>query len=244
MDGIRKRGSWALVAAWLSAGIAPDVAAQEAKAPLSRWQQITLGSDAFLGAHPDMKHRKLGWDAYAGGDFTLARAEFLKAAWYGDKPSQAMLAEMDWKGEGGPVDRASAYAWADIAAERGYPVLVGVRERYWRALDGPEKARVAQEGPPRLEQYGDGVARERLERHLRRRYRDIEWSSRTVAPPREVRIFDNHGNPVAIDGARFFSPTFWDPKQYQAWQDAQWKAPPEGNVEVGDVEQVKPGTGK
>lgn len=244
MHRVRKGRSWVLVAAWFSVCMALDVAAQQADAPLSRKQQITLSSDTFLDAHPDMKHRKQGWEAYAGGDFTLARAEFQKAAWYGDKPSQAMLAEMDWKGEGGPVDRASAYAWADIAAERGYPVFVGVRERYWRALDDPEKARVAQDGPPRQAEYGDGVARERLERHLRRRYRDVKWSARTVSPPHEILVFDYHGSPIRIDGRRFFSPTFWDPKQYQAWQDAQWKAPPEGKVEVGDVEQVKPRQGK
>ena len=96
------------------------LAAQEVTKPISRKQQATLSSAVFLNAHPDMKHRKQGWDAYAEGDFALARAQFLKAAWYGDKPSQAMLAEMDWKGVGAAVDRAAAYTWADIAAERGY----------------------------------------------------------------------------------------------------------------------------
>ncbi len=243
--GVNRNGRglvWAIVLACLAAVQA--LAAQEVTKPISRKQQATLSSAVFLNAHPDMKHRKQGWDAYAEGDFALARAQFLKAAWYGDKPSQAMLAEMDWKGEGAAVDRASAYTWADIAAERGYAVFVGVRERYWRALDSAEKARVAQDGPARLAEYGDGVARGRLEQHLRRHLRDIQWSSRTVAPPRTVTVYDHHGVPTRIDGSRFFSPTFWDPAQYQAWQDAQWRAPPEGSVEVGEVEQVRPPEGE
>lgn len=244
MDVNRKRRRWmgAIVLACLAALQA--AAAQEGVKPISRKQQATLSSAVFLNAHPDMKHRKQGWDAYAEGDFALARAQFLKAAWYGDKPSQAMLAEMDWKGLGAAVDRASAYVWADIAAERGYAVFVGVRERYWRALDNAEKARVAQDGPVRLAEYGDGVARGRLERHLRRHLRDIQWSSRTVAPPRTVTVYDDHGVPKRIDGSRFYSPTFWDPAQYQAWQDAQWRTPPEGSVEVGGVQQVRPPEGE
>ena len=119
--GVNRNGRglvWAIVLACLAAVQA--LAAQEVTKPISRKQQATLSSAVFLNAHPDMKHRKQGWDAYAEGDFALARAQFLKAAWYGDKPSQAMLAEMDWKGEGAAVDRASAYTWADFAAERGY----------------------------------------------------------------------------------------------------------------------------
>lgn len=244
MDMNRKGCRWvgAILLACLAALQA--AAAQEVAKPISRKQQATLSSAVFLNPHPDMKHRKQGWDAYAEGEFALACAQFLKAAWYGDKPSQAMLAEMDWKGLGAAVDRTSAYMWADIAAERGYAVFVGVRERYWRALDDAEKARVAQDGPVRLAEYGDGVARGRLERHLRRHLRDIQWSSRTVAPPRTVTVYDDHGVPKRIDGSRFYSPTFWDPAQYQAWQDAQWRAPPEGNVEVGGVEQVRPSEGE
>jgi hypothetical protein len=55
--------------------------AQDVPGPLSRKEQVALNSQTFLDAHPDMKHRKLGWDAYATGDVVLARAEFLKAAW-------------------------------------------------------------------------------------------------------------------------------------------------------------------
>ena len=242
IDVIRSRrvASWVFVALM---GPVPLAFAQPANEPLSRKEQLTLSSETFLDAHPDMKHRRLGWEAYTAGDAARARAEFLKAAWYGDKPSQAMLAEMDWKGEGAPMDRASAYTWADIAAERGYAVFVTVRERYWKSLDATEQAQALQDGPARMAEYGDDVARERLDRHLKRRLRDIKWSARTVGPPREVRLYDNHGHEKRIDGSRFFSPTFWDPEKYRAWQDMQWKAPPKGKVDVGDVEQVKPPEG-
>ena len=83
-----------------------------------------------------------------------------------------------------------------------------------------------------------------LAAELRRHLRDIQWSSRTVAPPRTVTVYDHHGVPTRIDGSRFFSSTFWDPAQYQAWQDAQWRAPPEGSVKVGEVEQAGPPEGE
>jgi hypothetical protein len=45
---------------------------------------------------------------------------------------------------------------------------------------------------------------------------------------------------MSIPVHRFLAPKFWDPVQYQAWQDAIWNNLPEGKVDVGDVEQVTP----
>ncbi|UWX04668.1 hypothetical protein H1235_08470 [Pseudoxanthomonas sp. NC8] len=63
-----------------------------------------------MDAHPDLKYRSEGWLAFHGGRFEEAIAHFTRAASFGDKPSQAMLAEMAWKGQGKAVDRALAYA--------------------------------------------------------------------------------------------------------------------------------------
>ncbi len=42
---------------------------------------------------------------------------------------QALMAEMLWQGSHDPPqDRAAAYAWMDLAAERGYPELLRQRE--------------------------------------------------------------------------------------------------------------------
>ncbi len=61
--------------------------------------------------------------------------KFLRAARYADKPSQAMIAQMLWNGDGVPVDRVMAYVWADLAAERGYPAFIATREKFWSELN-------------------------------------------------------------------------------------------------------------
>lgn len=240
--GSRRKYFLSACLALLAAGSAVPVswAGDDARA-LSYKEQVILNSQTFLDAHPDMKYRKSGWEAYERQDYLAARGEFVKSARYGDKASQAMLAEMSWKGQGGPTDRAMAYIWADLAAERGYPHFLALREQYWKALDTEERSAVANRGLALLQEYGDAVTTDRLSHHLRKHVQRIQFSSMTAAPPKEVNVIDYHGNPVRIDGNKFYSPAFWDPVKYRAWQDAQWKNPPSsGKVDVGDVEPVRP----
>jgi TPR repeat protein len=82
-------------------------------------------SSDFLAYHPDLGDRKLGMEAFKRGSFDYAARYFQWAARYADKPSQAMLGSMYWSGQGVQQDRALAYAWMDLAAERGYPSLLG-----------------------------------------------------------------------------------------------------------------------
>src|SRR5690606_22702533 len=115
--------------------------------------QKTMSSRAFLDAHPDMKYRTEGWFAYEEGRFEDALAHFELAASYGDKLSQAMLAEMYWNGQGTAADRARGYAWADLAAERGYVQFLPLRERYWQELVGQERERAIEQGRAMLAEY-------------------------------------------------------------------------------------------
>lgn len=231
---------WAVVAL-LACGLTVSASwASDDPRDLSYKEQVTLNSQTFLDAHPDMKYRKTGWEAYEQQDYLTARGEFTKAARYGDKVSQAMLAEMSWKGQGEPADRELAYVWADLAAERGYPTFLALRELYWRELNEGERANALVRGRPLLLEYDADATTDRLTRHLRKHLQRIKFSSMTAAPPREVRVIDYHGGTVRIDGSRFFAPKFWDPVKYQAWQDAQWKDLPEGKVDVGEVEPVRP----
>src|SRR5687767_7064117 len=71
--------------------------------------------------HPDTHYRRLGFTSYAAGNHYEAVSYLTRAARYADKPSQLALALMYWEGDGVDADRARAYAWADVAAERGYP---------------------------------------------------------------------------------------------------------------------------
>ena len=97
-------------------------------------------SEGFLASHPDLRWRIEGARSYESKQYDRALTEFQRSAHHADKPSQAIIAEMYWSGTGVAMDRALAYAWMDLAAERGYATFLGQRERYWNALD--EAARV------------------------------------------------------------------------------------------------------
>ena len=231
----------ALCAPGLAAGTgnAPAGAA-EAREALSRKQQQVLATRTFLNAHPDMKYRQEGWEAYQAGDHAKAMLHFRKASLYADKASQAMVAEMLWKGIGVPVDAPMAYAWADMAAERGYPQFIRLREQYWRELDPSQRERTVQQGRVLLAEYSDDVARPRMARFMKKAKQRSFRTSHSVSQAKEVRVPNQSGTGmVYIPGSRFYDAKFWDPVQYQAWQDAQWKQLPQGKVDVGELEQVE-----
>jgi hypothetical protein len=201
--------------------------------------QQVMSTDAFLSAHPDMKYRIEGWNAYTEGDFELARTLFLKAAAYGDKPSQGLLAEMAWKGQGQPVDRPTAYAWADLSAERGYRDFVALREQYWRQLSKEERVRAIAVGQPLLATYADAVTGRKLTRFLRRqRFGMISYRPRkdvTVLVPGRGGLY------TQIRGHDFYASKFWEPAKYREWVDAVWTDPPRENVDVGEPSAIEPG---
>ena len=220
-----------LLACWL---VLP-VAASDGVQPDREDQQV-MSSWAFLNAHPDLKFRREGWLAYEEGDFEQARTHFLASAGFADKLSQAMLAEMAWTGRGQPVDRPLGYAWADLAAERGYPQFVVLRESYWSALDPAEREHAIERGQSLLAEYADEVARPRMAGDLRKARRQMIAGR----PNRSavVRIPGKGGLWTTIRGHDFYANKFWEPKYYEAWTDAVWTEPPRGKVEVGAPERV------
>src|SRR3546814_766218 len=121
-------------------------------------------TEGFLSSHPDMRWRREGLYSYNQEEYDIAMDQFLRAARYADKPSQAMIAEMYWKGIGVPRDRELGYAWMDLAAERTYPNFVIVRERYWARLDARQRRNAIGRGQPLLAEYGDDIATPRRER--------------------------------------------------------------------------------
>lgn len=119
------------------------------------YEAIVLQSHEFLVYHPDLRFRGLGMQARERGRHEEARIDFRNAARYGDKLSQAALADMLWNGQGGPADRALGYAWMDLAAERGTEWLVVQRERFWEALSADERERAVREGRALYAEFGD-----------------------------------------------------------------------------------------
>lgn len=212
------------------------VAAQET--PTETEQQI-MQSAGFLSAHPDLYNRGRGWAAYNRGDHAEALTYFRRGARYADKPSQGMVAEMLWNGEGGPRDPTLAYAWMDLAAERGYEPFLILRERYWRALDPAQQDEAVRRGGPVYAEFGDAVAKPRIAAVLRRARSQMTGSRVGMPGSLRIEIPGPGGIPQTIDGSQYYADKFWEPEAYQAWHDAVWTRPRTGRVDVGEVEPMR-----
>lgn len=195
----------------------------------------------FLEAHPDIRYRLLGLDEYRNNNYADALRFFQRAAYYADKPSQGMVAEMYWSGQGIAQDRALAYAWMDLAAERGYQGFIGLRERYWNALDSIERQRALSEGEEVYARYGDAAAQERIARVLRRGHKKLTGSRTGFVGNVQVYV-PTAGGFAQIDGSKFWDSRYWDPQEYRQWQDSVWMTPRIGRVDVGEFEQVREGS--
>lgn len=192
----------------------------------------------FLSGHPDLRYRLLGLKEFKAGRQEDAFRFFQRAAYYADKPSQGMVAEMLWDGRGTPQNRALAYVWMDLAAERGYAGFLGLRELYWNALSEAERERAIQEGQTIYAKYGDAAAQPRIDAVLRRERRRVTGSRTGFAGNLQIYV-PGPGGYEQIDGSKFHDPRYWDPKQYRAWHDAIWAKPRVGRAVVGDLIQVQ-----
>lgn len=215
-----------------AAGEAPK---QEAKAwKPSRSQQEVLSTESFLVAHPDMLNRARAMEELKRGDATRAANYFRRAAHYADKPSQAGYAEMLWEGHGVERDRPAAYAWMDLAAERGTMLFLAYRERYWDGLDEAGRARALEIGRQIYAEYGDDVAKPRLEAVMRRASRSSTGSRTGAVGALKIHV-PGPGGGTVIDGSQFYDRQFWEPKRYWQWQAELLEGVKEGRVIVGDL---------
>ena len=196
---------------------------------------ITAG---FLDHHQDLKYRLLGLEAYKEKRFDKAMRFFRRASYFTDKPSQGMVAEMYWNGEGVPADRALAYAWMDLAAERGYTGFIGLREKYWKTLDEAERARATTEGQAIYARFGDDAAKPRYEAGLRRGKNNITGSRTGFNRGVRIEIPGPAGSQM-IEGSKFYDERYWNAKKYWAWQDQIWAKPRIGKVTVGELEVAR-----
>lgn len=213
--------------------VSPGVLAKEPPPdPTADPEMIAAG---FLSSHPDLRYRLAGMHARGQGKYEDAFRYFQRAAYYADKPSQGMVAEMYWSGNGVAQDRALGYAWMDLAAQRGYRPFVIHRERYWEAMDEATRARAVELGEAVYARYGDAAAKPRMAAVLRRARREVTGSRTGSAG--NVKIYvQTAAGPLQIDGTKFYDPQYWDPELYQAWHDATWTDPRTGTVIVGEVE--------
>ena len=210
----------------------------------SVWQ-----SPHFQRAHPDLKHRVHGQNLLLDGRVRAALAAFGEAAHWGDKLSQAMVAEIYWEGQGVRADRARAYAWMDLAAERQFLAFIAKREKYWAQLTEDERQEALAIGAQLYAEYGDDVALPRLEQRLNRE-RDPTGSRTGFSGSGQVVMPQKGGTflTLSIVGLRpqlfggvqvplyaYYAPQLWRFDNYVNWQADQLELARRGVVRVGAV---------
>ncbi|WP_296246022.1 hypothetical protein [uncultured Stenotrophomonas sp.] len=210
------------------------------KLPADPTMDPLMRSAGFLSSHPDLRFRLLGLEKLKNNEPEKAFTYFKRAAYYSDKPSQGMVAEMLWNGQGVTADRSLAYAWMDLAAERGYAGFAGLRERYWAQLDDIERERAVELGQEVYAHYGDEAASPRLARVLHRGQQGVTGSRLGSAGALTIYVPGPDGEGMQISGSKFYDRRYWDPQLYQQWHDQVWMKPRIGSVNVGAASQIPP----
>ena len=213
-------------------------ALEQPKAPV----QPPMGTSSdFLLYHPDQSFRLDGLRAYQDGSYDYALRYFRVAARFADKPAQAMLASMYWEGRGVQQDKALAYAWMDLAAERGYPWLLADRERYWQGMSDDERKRAIEVGQAIYDEYGDNVAMPRLSLLLYRGRLHTSGSHTGFVGNLEEEKPGVMGMLAGQtwDGNEYHAAQYWNPKEYLDWQNKTWHPGSTGKVDVGVLEPVR-----
>ncbi|WP_312706395.1 sel1 repeat family protein [Stenotrophomonas sp.] len=193
----------------------------------------TLVGAGFMDSHPDIMYRQWAVAALHRGDASDAMKNFRLSARYADKPSQGYIGEMYWFGVNMPADPVLAFAWMDVAAERGYPLFVDLRDQYWASLPLERQQDARSQAQALRAEFGDAVAKPRIAEVLRRGMRQMT-GSRTGSMSNNVDIvFSEGGINRTIKADRLYDPKYWDPVLYQKWQDDTWMKIRRGSVQVG-----------
>lgn len=212
--------------------------------------------------HPDEFGEFAGMQYYARGEYEKAIRYFEYGARYADKLSQLSIGLMYRNGEGVERNPVTAYAWLALAAERHFPRFVATRDAVWSELDATQREQARAELLRLTAEYGDAVAKPRMERALRRGRGEMTGSlvgyggtgvvSVTVgqfinALPPNMANARLAPSPLpacsarTIDDARIpgcgdlYAKWRWDPKEYFYVRDAAWT----GTVNVGEPEAAE-----
>jgi uncharacterized protein len=214
---------WTLLAVGLLAlaAQAQPTAFQEDVIPQARtltFAQLDRAEAMARYGHPNEMWRYRALRALKLEQGTRALDYFRFAAKYGDKFSQHALSLMYWHGVGAAADRAQAYAWSDLAAERGYRDLLLVREKMWMEMNAADRARALLLGEGVYAEYGDAVAKPRQAWAMRRALANAT-GSRVGASTDRIQFLG--GDYSARD---FYAEERWEQDTYWREQDRQWKA--------------------
>ncbi|QNJ99714.1 sel1 repeat family protein [Dyella telluris] len=249
-----KTVSWSVCLALLA--FVPGAAgAQASDVPLSPKEQkqleeldAVMAQPSLVAHHSDLYFRGLGAEAYQAGSKRRALSMFIAASRYADKPSQAMVAAMYWNGEGTAVDRPRAYAWMDLAADRGYRDLVIQRELYWSRLTPAERDAALAVGKEIFDEYGDERGRRRLRAEFHHElmrgtgsHTGAVGNGTTTTSLGLLGAGHAGAQGYLLDGnatplSSYYSSAVWSADEYLRLKDLQWEL--QGHVKVGDPEPV------
>jgi len=202
-------------------------------------------NDASTWYHPDLFGEYAGVRRYAHHQYKEALRYFEVGAYYADKLSQLSIGLIHLNGEGVRKDPVTAYAWIDLAAERAYPDFVATRDRVLAQLT-PEQRDQAQALRDKLAQkYADAVAKPRMEQQLRIGAAQMTGSHTGFdSGVLHAAMKQNCGVGAVIGGVSvpvagcggndIYAKSRWEPNEYFASRDAQWKA----TVSVGKLEEA------
>ena len=202
-------------------------------------------ANASTWFHPDLFGEFAGMRHYSRHEYKQALKFFEIGALYADKLSQLSLGLMYMNGEGVAKDPVTAYAWMDIAAERGYPDFIATRDTLKATLT-PEQLAQAMELRAKLaEKYGDSVAKHRLAVQLHQGQMQLTGSHTGFDfGVSSLRATSSCGGPTLFVGGQaqpqvgcsgsVFAKVRWDPDLYFASRDRDYQA----RVNVGAVQEL------
>jgi hypothetical protein len=207
---------------------------------------VTAMNNASTWGHPDLFGEYAGMRLYSEGRYAAALKYFKYGARYADKLSQLSIGLMYENGQGVAKDPVTACAWLALASERKFPSFIDTRNRVCEALSPAQHNQAVAVLDKLMPEYGDAVAKKRMVHALDMAKMETTGSRLgfdsgidTVATNANCggRTTSTGGINVPIAGcgsADFWSPWRWDPKQYFATRDAQWR----GTVTVGSLQDM------
>ncbi|MGD9585026.1 MAG: hypothetical protein AB7V26_15340 [Lysobacterales bacterium] len=217
-----------------AAGAAQTEPADQAdpKTITAQLTELRIASGDTDEGHPNERWRLAAMRDYVQGNYRSAAQQFELAAGYADKYSQHRLSLMHWNGEGVPMDRGRAYVWSDLAAERGTPKLVAVREKMWAALSADERHHAIEIGNALFDKYGDARTQMRQIRRMKRFAMLRNGSRAGYKNPYSQVINESHYSVEVMYSAERTDPvTYW--RLQNAAIGGGKNVLLEGNVEVG-----------
>ena len=192
--------------------------------------------------HDDLFGEYAGFQRYGRHDYAEALHYFELGAYYADKPSQFSIGLMHLNGDGVAKDPVTAFAWIDLAAERGYLAFAVTRDRIKATLTPGQLSQAIELRARLSERYGDAVAKPRMAAELREGLSRMTGSR--AGFDAGVKFLPQHALGLAaspglddetftICAGGFWAKDCWQPETYFAMRDKQWN----GRVTVGPLEE-------